>query len=208
MPLRRPRTGPTFSMATGPPASPPTVLEIWWLRTKNCSADRSANWFLPSATPVHGGPLLWPRVFSDLAEGRGRVAVTVSGVRGDSGIPHAIPFMTATGEGRTRFLTAWAAGNEYHASRNVSIGPVSPIISWQGPLPTTSATGFDHRELLPPFSPAGPGEDSLFGLMLGKCTPDTYIGYVPATLLHAPAVPRKYGPLPDRSGLMRFWVLH
>ena len=154
----------------------------------------------------NGGPrraaAFAPRVFSDLAEGRGRVAVTISGVRGDSGIPHAVPFMTATGEGRARFLGAWAAGNGCHATRSVRIGPENPILSWQGPLATTTATGFDHRELLPPFSPAGRGEDSLFGLMLGKCAPDAYIGYVPATLLHAPAGPRSYGPLPAKSGLI------
>lgn len=141
------------------------------------------------------------RILSDLLEGSGRVAVTASGVRGDSGLPHAAPFLMATGQTRIRFLQAWAAGG-WNAARNVIIGPDRPLVSRSGPLATTTATGFDHRGLLPPFAPAGLGEDTLFGSMLSRCVPGAYIGYVPAAILHVPADRRVNGPLPAAPRLV------
>ncbi len=52
--------------------------------------------------------------------------------------------------------------------------------------------GLDNRELLPPFSPIGRGEDSLFGMTLMKCFPDAYTVHLPWVLLHAPLEAHPY----------------
>lgn len=52
--------------------------------------------------------------------------------------------------------------------------------------------GLDNRELLPPFSPVGRGEDRIFGMMLMKCFPDAYTVHLPWVLLHAPSEAHPY----------------
>ena len=53
-------------------------------------------------------------------------------------------------------------------------------VGYRGPTLTefgimTAVTGLDHRKLLPPYFPAGRGEDLLFGVMLQRLHPDSLV---------------------------------
>jgi len=132
------------------------------------------------------------RVLSNLIEGSGRARITISGVLGDCGMPAGSGLMMLTGEARIRFLQSY----ESTGIPEVVLGVSRPTLSLTGPVMTSTATGFDNRVLLPPFTPSGRGEDTFFGVLLAKCLPDAYFGYVPIALLHAPGRSRTYDPLP------------
>ena len=53
------------------------------------------------------------------------------------------------------------------------IGYRGPTLSAYGTL--SQLTGFDHRALLPPYFPAGRGEDVLFGIMLQRMHPESLV---------------------------------
>ena len=48
------------------------------------------------------------------------------------------------------------------------------------------AAGLDHREILPPFMPAGRNQDGLFAHVLRAGTPGAAFGYLPSAVLHEP----------------------
>ena len=52
-------------------------------------------------------------------------------------------------------------------------------------------TGMDHRELLPPYLPAGRGEDILFGVMLQRLHPDSFVFNEGWAIRHAPLEDRQ-----------------
>jgi len=53
------------------------------------------------------------------------------------------------------------------------MGYRGPTLSAYGSL--SQLTGFDHRSLLPPYFPAGRGEDALFGIMLQRVQPNSLV---------------------------------
>jgi len=157
---------------------------------------------LPSSeTNLHPGKI-GVRSISDLVEDRGRVVVTLNGVLGDSGIPFTREFMMAQGATRDRFLECWRNHEDVLATRYVVRGVHRPTVLAKGPFMTPTSTGFDNRELLVPFIPAGFGEDTLFGRTLLAAIGDAYIGYVPLALLHAPPRSKLYQPLEPDSTIL------
>jgi hypothetical protein len=126
------------------------------------------------------------RIMADLLEGQGEVTVTMSGVFGNSGLPHAASMMISTGDARERILRSNDQQSRYFARRRAMVGVSRFTLSAGGPFATTTASGFDNRTPLPPFIPFGRGEDTLFGLVLSKCRPHSYVGHVPIALLHQP----------------------
>lgn len=59
------------------------------------------------------------------------------------------------------------------AARANWMGYRGPTLSAYGTL--SQLTGFDHRALLPPYFPAGRGEDVLFGIMLQRVHPNSLV---------------------------------
>ena len=59
------------------------------------------------------------------------------------------------------------------AARANWMGYRGPTLSAYGSL--SQLTGFDHRTLLPPYFPAGRGEDALFGIMLQRVQPNSLV---------------------------------
>ena len=140
------------------------------------------------------------RSLCDLAEERGKVVVTLTGVVGESGIPEYYHFFMSRnyqGTTRQRFLECWQAHGDVEATHSIVSGVHRPTVI-QGRVATTTATGFDNRELLVPFISSGCGEDTVFGNTLVQTMSDAYIGHVPFALLHAPPYKKPYRPLkPD-----------
>lgn len=120
---------------------------------------------------------------ADAATRQARVAVTLSGVLGDSGVPNLMGFVFSRGPIRERFLDYWRL-TQSSKSPNVITGVPSPVISQKSYI-MTLATGLDNRSLLPPFVPSGRGEDSSFGATMHECLKNLYTGFVPVAVLHA-----------------------
>ena len=52
--------------------------------------------------------------------------------------------------------------------------------------------GLDNRSLLPPFMPVYRNQDGLFERTIRTCFDSVYSGYLPVTILHAPAEDRQF----------------
>ena len=88
-----------------------------------------------------------------------------------------------------RLLDSSLQPAEVLAARTSWLGYRGPTIGSYGTL--SQLTGLDHRALLPPYLPAGRGEDILFGIMLEPLHPES------AVLSEGWAVP--HYPVDDRS---------
>ena len=64
------------------------------------------------------------------------------------------------------------------------IGHRGPVISRFGLK--SCVTGVDHRQLLPPYLPAGRGEDALFGIMVERMHPDSVVFEEEWAISHQP----------------------
>jgi hypothetical protein len=132
---------------------------------------------------------------SSVGDRAGAVRITVSGVLGDSGMPHCAGFMFSKGDIRERFLRQWDAENFLEAGRHIIRGVCRPVVAPHAGVMMTTATGLDNRVALPPFLPSGRGEDTFFGVAARKCIADLLVGFIPFALLHAPRQQRTYEPL-------------
>ncbi|MDG2442730.1 MAG: hypothetical protein P8M13_05705 [Luminiphilus sp.] len=88
-----------------------------------------------------------------------------------------------------RLLDSSLEPSEVLAARTSWLGYRGPTIGSYGTL--SQLTGLDHRALLPPYIPAGRGEDILFGIMLQRLHPES------AVLSEGWAV--HHSPVNDRS---------
>ena len=86
---------------------------------------------------------------------------------------HAIKRLLATPDLR-KSLKASAAWSGY---RNPTITPYGTM---------SAATGLDNTQLLPPYIPAGRGEDLLFGIMTQRLHPDSGVFNLAASVPHFP----------------------
>ena len=118
--------------------------------------------------------------------GGGHVLATMTGVVGDSGMG-SVPsyYLTLSGDSRQRLLQTEEGYRVYLKNRQVLRKVSFPTIT-DGPFWMTTSCSMDNRDLLPPFLPVLRNEDGLFGLMLRKCIPNGYFGYLPWALLHHP----------------------
>jgi len=132
-----------------------------------------------------------PQFLKALADGRGRVLITFSGLAGDPGVnlpPTLQPLNEVSHE------TLMRSREQYEVacrSRELLKAPSAMILSRRGAF-VTAAFGFDNRSLLPPFFPLLKGQDGTFGATLHKCFLQGYWGYLPWAILHSPSDDRSY----------------
>lgn len=97
------------------------------------------------------------------------------------------------------------------------LGARASWFGYRGPTLTqygtmSQLTGFDHRALLPPYLPAGRGEDILFGIMLQRLHPESLVYNVGWAIRHAPLEERSTrGALPPldahaNTNLLADWL--
>ena len=85
-----------------------------------------------------------------------------------------------------------------------------PMLSHYGTM--SQLTGFDHRALLPPYLPAGRGEDILFGIMLQRLHPESLVYNEGWAIRHTPLEERSargaLSPLTTHAGtsLLADWL--
>ncbi len=114
----------------------------------------------------------------------GRVAATLAGIVGDSGVG-GTGYLSAGPASRRRLLTSEQDYLAFVESRQVVRVVTRPTVS-EGFLCMAGNLGLDNRRLLPPFMPVQRGSDGLLGITLRKCFRDGYLGYLPWTVRHNP----------------------
>jgi hypothetical protein len=127
------------------------------------------------------------------ADATGRVAITMHGLVGDSGMASPRYYLTLAGASRERLVASPDAYRSAFRSREVLRTVRRPTIS-AGSFCMTTFLGFDNRSLLPPFFPVQRNSDGVFGLLLQKYMNRSHVAFLPWVLLHAPAAPRAFAP--------------
>lgn len=131
------------------------------------------------------------RFFSSLESGQGRVAMTMNGLVGDSGMGSPRYYLALSGSSRARLVASEASYRSAFMSREIMRTVARPTIS-DVPFGLTTFIGLDNRGLLPPFFPVQRNSDGVFALTLRLGFPEAYIGFLPWALLHAPPEPRAF----------------
>lgn len=127
------------------------------------------------------------------ADVTGRVAITLHGLVGDSGMASPRYYLGLAGASRERLVTSQDAYRSAFRSREVLRTVRRPTIS-AGSFCMTTFLGFDNRSLLPPFFPVQRNSDGVFGLLLQKYTDGSHVAFLPWVLLHSPTAPRAFAP--------------
>ena len=126
-----------------------------------------------------------PQLIRSLQRGSGRVALTLNGLIGDSGIPSPVGFITSLrGNSRARFTQSEYRYRSALVSRDV-LRIASSASIYHGTQFMSLFFGLDNRTLVPPFVPVQRNEDGVFGLTLNLCFPDAYFTHLPLALMHA-----------------------
>lgn len=120
----------------------------------------------------------------------GRVAVTATGLAGDSGMVSPAYYLTLRGPSRERLLADYATLRD---TRAVVRAVTRPTLSTASFL-MTPCVGLDATTLLPPFLPAGRNEDGVFAHTLRTVSPDALIAHLPWVICHDPPEPRDFPP--------------
>jgi len=123
----------------------------------------------------------------------GRVAITLSGLVGDSGMASPRYYLCLAGASRDRLVASPDAYRSAFRSREVLRASRRPTIG-TGPFCMSTFFGFDNRLLLPPFFPVQRNSDGIFGIVLQKCVERSHVAFLPSALLHVPPAPRRFEP--------------
>jgi hypothetical protein len=128
----------------------------------------------------------------ELLHGSARVAVTMAGTAGHSGMENSRMVLGA--RGRTR-EALFRSADGYSRAR-LSRSCVRTAASWTvsgGELLVAPSIGLDNSLFLPPFPPVGRNAEGIFSMVLRKVDPGALIGHLPCAVIHDP------GPLPPFS---------
>lgn len=132
------------------------------------------------------------RFLRGVESGTGRVLVTYNGWVGDCAWGSPVDYLFLTGdsfEQLTRSESEYLSGT---ASREILRCVNRVTISDGTPFMMTIFSGYDNRDLLPPFLPVKRGEDVVFGITLAKCFEDGYFAHLPWALVHSPVENRSF----------------
>jgi len=136
-----------------------------------------------------------PSFATSLMTRGGKVAATMLGTVGDSGIGSPNWYFLK-GESRERLFAMAERIPELTLSNEVKRCVIDHVIS-DCPLFMACACAFDGRETLPPFFPVMRNSDGVFANTLRACNRNCYIGHIPWTMPHDPpprcVVPSKPG---------------
>jgi hypothetical protein len=118
----------------------------------------------------------------------GRVAVTTTGLAGDSGMASPAYYLILRGPGRDRLLADYPVNRD---TRAVVRAVTRPTLS-TSPFLMTPCVGLDTSRLLPPFLPVGRNEDGVFAQLLRTVAPDALVAHLPWAISHDPPEQRAF----------------
>jgi hypothetical protein len=117
--------------------------------------------------------------------GAGRVAATMSGVCGDSGMSSSLFVLWLAGRSRELALQSEEHYRNALRSRQVVRAATYATLT-HSTLFMKLGIGLDNRQAIPPFLPVMRSEDGLFGQSLRVCLPQCLIAHLPLAELHLP----------------------
>jgi hypothetical protein len=126
-----------------------------------------------------------------LGDGSERIAITLQGLLGDSGMGSPRYYLGLTGASRDRLVTSRERYRSAFRSREILRSVLQPTCA-ATPFCMTTCYGFDNRSLLPPFFPVQRNSDGIFGLVLHRCVAGAYVGFVPYVIAHEPQPARVF----------------
>lgn len=133
-----------------------------------------------------------PHLLRSLYLGQGHIAITLTGLIGDSGMHSNMPIRLYPDEAtRERLTSSEEAYRLAMSSREVVRHTLAPTISHTEPF-GGAFFGLDNRDLLPPFFPVYRNEDGIFAHLLSRFVDHFYAGHLPFALVHAPTETRSY----------------
>jgi hypothetical protein len=132
-----------------------------------------------------------PAFASSILKTKPRIAATMTGLYGVSGLVPPLFLLALQGTARDDICKSMAAYDSAFQSREVCRSVSRRTVS-SGRFLMTTNLGLDNRVDLPPFFPVFRSEDGIFGNILRICLPDYLIGYHSSCLYHAPLQSRRY----------------
>jgi hypothetical protein len=142
-------------------------------------------------------PALLRRVLS----GTGRIRITANGVAGDCGWDNPDFYLFADDANFAELSGSATSFATAQTSREIVQSVTQVTITKQGNPVSAMCIGLDNTSLLPPFAPAGRGEEIAFGAVLTACF-NVYGAHLPLVVRHDPTKPRDFADQPPfRIGL-------
>ena len=162
----------------------------FWFFPRREDALRSLSFLDTDVLACHEG-LLGSSVTELAGERSGRVAMTLHGLAGDSGMASPRYYLSLSGVSRDRLTASAYAYKSALTSREVLRCVCQPMVA-ATPFCMTTFLGLDNRSVLPPFFPIQRNSDGIFGHILHKCVGGSHTAFLPSILLHAPEPPRVF----------------
>jgi hypothetical protein len=144
----------------------------------------------PHALPVDTSQVS-SRFLKAIRRGQARVAVSLTGIVGDSGWDDPFGYFLLGDETFGQLARCEETYRAAMKNRLILNGPRSLCVSDQCTCHST-CMAVDNTSLLPPFTPVMRGQDLVFGALLTKCVPGALMGVIPAAILHEPAERRQF----------------
>jgi len=120
-----------------------------------------------------------------LESGTARVAVTMAGIAGHTGMESGRMVLGLRGPARDAVIRRAAD----YARARVSRFHVRAAAGWvvsSGAFLMAPSIGLDARQTLPPFMPVGRNDEGIFAMALRAANPAALIGHMPYAVLHDP----------------------
>ena len=144
---------------------------------------------LTSSLPGHGALAGWDGELTTLINSHSRLLLSQCGSWGDPGTAgNSWPFFLEEPTIK-RLLNAGANTEALLSARASWFGYRGPVISQFGTM--SQLTGISNNVLLPPYLPAGRGEDILFGILVLRMHPDSAVFNEGWAIRHEPLEDRK-----------------
>lgn len=177
----------------------------WWFFPDREAALASARFVSEDLLGIHesllGKHFIRSQTFrSAQLDSRGRqpsesragiIAVTMSGIVGDSGTPLPAAYRRLSPGSRARLASARCGPSGMTSREILRLVPRARIRD-KAQYVSGAAVGYDNRQLLPPFMPVGRGQDGVFMQTLRHCFANSYFGDLPWAILHAPMEARAF----------------
>ncbi len=134
-----------------------------------------------------------PRFARLLHKGKGRIALTLTGICGDSAMSSAKLALQLEGQARETVLETKENYESALTSKEIVRAVERKTIS-DGAFFMTVNAAIDNRQMLPPFFTTGRNEEGIFALILRTCFEDALIGHLPICVYHHPPEARRLRP--------------
>jgi hypothetical protein len=131
-----------------------------------------------------------PSLLVSAVRKRARVSLTWSGIYGDSGSEHPTYYLSMPPADRAKLVQSEEMYRAALERRIIWKAPPRVRIA-RSPFFQSVAFGIDNRGFLPPFLPFLRASDVVFGQLLGICSKDSFVAYLPWSVLHHPEPARQ-----------------